>query len=177
MKRSRSVSQLHEAGMKLEADQESSVTRMQYSEGKMLNIPGIMVSDWTETMLRNVVAFEQCRHPLSGYITDYVCLLDDLIDTEKDVEILVEKKIVMNLLGDSNEVASMVNKLCKNVMVTNTNTDYISLYEEIDKFCDNPYHKYNAIFVREYWSTPWKIASVIAATLLLLLTFIQTIEK
>ncbi|XP_054782896.1 UPF0481 protein At3g47200-like [Prosopis cineraria] len=177
MKRSHSVSLLHEAGMKFQADKESSVTKLQCLEEMILKIPSIVVSDWTETMLRNVVAFEQCHYPLSGYVTDYVCLLDNLIDTAKDVEILVRKKILENLLAESNEVASMVNKLCKNVLVTNTSTEYISLYEEMDKFCDNPYHKYKAIFVLEYWSTPWKIASVVAATLLLLLTFIQTISS
>ncbi|XP_054785255.1 UPF0481 protein At3g47200-like [Prosopis cineraria] len=177
MKRSHSVSLLHEAGMKFEVDKESSVTKLQCSDKTMLKIPSIVVSDWTETMLRNVVAFEQCHYPFSGYVTDYICLLDNLIDTGKDVEILVRKKILENLMADSNGVACMVNKLCKNVLVTNTNTDYISLCEEMDKFCDNPYHKYRAIFVREYWSTPWKIASVLAATLLLLLTFIQTISS
>ncbi|KAK4268107.1 hypothetical protein QN277_024809 [Acacia crassicarpa] len=177
MSRSQTTSQLHEAGMKFQADEESSVTKLQCLEKIMLKIPSIVVSDWTETMLRNVVAFEQCHYPLLGYVTDYICLLDILIETREDVEILVRKKIMVNLLSNSNEVASMVNNLCKNVLVTDTNTDYISLYKEMGEFYDNPFHKYKAIFVREYWSTPWKIASLVAATLLLLLTFIQTIKK
>ncbi|KAI9111208.1 hypothetical protein K1719_017819 [Acacia pycnantha] len=177
MSRSHTASQLYEAGMKLQADKESSVTKLQCLEKIMLKIPGIVVSDWTETTLRNVVAFEQCHYPLLGYVTDYICLLDVLIETRKDVEILVRKKIMVNLLSNRNEVASMVNNLCKNVIVTNTNTDYISLYEEMGEFYDNPFHRYKEIFVREYWTTPWKIASVVAVTLLLLLTFIQTIVE
>lgn len=126
-------------------------------------------------MIRNMVAFEQCHLAPECYVTDYLTLMNYLIDTGKDVELLVEKGIMDNLLGSNDEVASLVNTLDKNTVFMTRNSEYLSLCEELNKFYENPYHKYKAIFKHEYLSTPWRMASVSTAILLLMLTLIQTI--
>ncbi|XP_028805439.1 UPF0481 protein At3g47200-like, partial [Neltuma alba] len=169
------ATQLRGAGIKFQVDEhQKSITEIKHSKG-VLKIPYFQVSDWTEIVIRNMVAFEQCHLALESYVTDYVTLLNYLIDTGKDVELLVEKGIMDNLLGSNEEVASLVNTLDKNTMFMTCNSDYQSLCEELDKFYENPYHKYRAIFKHEYLSTPWRIASFSAAILLLMLTLIQTI--
>ncbi|KAK7243485.1 hypothetical protein RIF29_38283 [Crotalaria pallida] len=75
----------------------------------VLTIPRFEVCHWTEILIRNVVAFEQCHYPFQTYITDYIILLDFLIDTSLDVDTLVDKGIMVNTLGDSSAVANMVN--------------------------------------------------------------------
>ncbi|BAU01809.1 hypothetical protein VIGAN_11112700 [Vigna angularis var. angularis] len=45
----------------------------------------------------------------------------------------------------------------------------------LNEFCEHPCNKYKSIFIHEYFNTPSKIASTTAATLLLLLMFIQTV--
>ncbi|XP_028805110.1 UPF0481 protein At3g47200-like [Neltuma alba] len=167
--------QLREAGIKFQVnEQQKSITDLKYSKG-VLKIPYFQISDWTEMVVRNMVAFEQCHLALESYVTDYVTLLNYLIDTGKDIELLVEKGIMDNLLGSNDEVASLVNSLDKNTVFMTCNSDYQSLCEELNKFYENPYHKYKAVFKHEYLSTPWRIASFIAAILLLILTLIQTI--
>ncbi|KAK2366711.1 UPF0481 protein [Trifolium repens] len=78
-------------------------------------------------------------------------------------------------MKDANEVATMVNTLCKNVPLPRSSSNYISICHELNRFYENPRNKYKAIFVREYFNTPWKIASTITAVLLVLFTLIQAV--
>lgn len=109
------------------------------------------------------------------YITDYLKFLDFLINVEKDVDILVSEGIITTLLGDSKEVAKMVNRLCKNLTQVNFSSHYLDLSGKLNAYYENPVHKYKANLIHEYFSTPWKIATSSAASLLLLLTLIQSI--
>lgn len=169
-----SATKLHEAGISFQANEDKSVVVVQYSKG-VLKIPMIEVNDYTETMTKSMIAFEQCHLPLDCSMTNYACFLNNLIDTGKDVELLVEKGIIHNFLGDSNAVASMLNNLDKELIQPAIKSGYFFLYEELNKFYENPYHKYMAIFKHEYLSTPWKIASLFGAILLHSLTFIETV--
>ncbi|KAK7316624.1 hypothetical protein RJT34_00228 [Clitoria ternatea] len=169
-----SASQLREAGVKLHVGLERSALELQFTKG-VFTIPRFEVCHWTEILIRNVIAFEQCHYPFQTYITDYIILLDFLIDTSQDVDTLVNKGIMINTLGDSKAVANMVNNLCLNVVQENINSGYIYLSRKLNCFYEDPSHKYKAIFMHDYFSTPWKIASFIAAILLLLLTLVQAI--
>ena len=107
--------------------------------------------------------------------TDYFNLLDLLINTRKDVDLLFDKKILVNHLGDNNAVKSMINNLNKDIIWSGTRDDYIDLCKELNGFYENHWHKRKATLKSEYFSTPWKTASTVAAIILLVLTFIQTI--
>ncbi|KAK4268114.1 hypothetical protein QN277_024815 [Acacia crassicarpa] len=132
-----SVSKLYDAGIKFEvSEDEISLFKLKFSKG-VLKIPKIIISDTTEATLRNVVAFEQYHFFFSRSMTDYIFLLGFLIITEKDVEILVEKGIIKNLMGENDAVASMIKRLGWNTSFTDFNEDYISLFEELNKFCDS----------------------------------------
>ncbi|XP_004501993.1 UPF0481 protein At3g47200-like [Cicer arietinum] len=170
-----SASRLVEAGVKLHVGQGyQSVLDLQFAKG-VLTIPRFEVCHWTETLIRNVIAFEQCHYPFQTYITDYIILLDFLIDTTQDVDTLVDEGIMTNTLGDSNAVAKMINNLCLNVVQENVSSSYVSLCTKLNRFYENPFHKYKAVFMHDYLSTPWKITSFAAAILLLLLTLVQAI--
>ncbi|KAK4566668.1 hypothetical protein RGQ29_002793 [Quercus rubra] len=142
-----SATQLHEAGVKFEV--------------------GTIVA-------RNIMALEQTRYIENAYYTDYFILLDLLINTTKDVDLLCDKKILVNYLGDNNAVKSMINDLNKNIIWSGTRDDYIDLCKELNGFYENPWHKRKATLKSEYFSTPWRTASTVAAIILLVLTFIQT---
>nr|KYP76398.1 UPF0481 protein At3g47200 [Cajanus cajan] len=169
-----SASQLLEAGVKLNVDQGKSAPELQFAKG-VLTIPRFEVCHWTEILIRNVVAFEQCHYPFQTYITDYIILLDFLIDTSQDVDTLVDKGIMINTLGDSGAVVNMVNSLCLNVVQENVNDTYVYLCRKLNHFYENPFHRYKATFMHDYLGTPWKITSFIAAIVLLMLTLIQAI--
>lgn len=168
------ASQLLEAGLVFKVSPNKCLLDLKFHKG-VLTMPCFKVHSSTEVFIRNIVAFEQCHHPTSPYITEYIKILDFLIDKEKDVNILVDKKIIVSLLGDDDAVATMVNNLCSNVTLPHINSEYRSLCDQLNGFYENPRNKYKAIFIHEYFNTPWKIASTIAAISLLLLTLIQTV--
>ncbi|XP_054782725.1 UPF0481 protein At3g47200-like [Prosopis cineraria] len=169
------VNQLHEAGLKFEVHQDKGIFQLECSEG-VIKMPVIGINALTEIMLRNLVAFEQCHHSfMKHYVTDHVLLLFYLIKAGKDVEILVEKGIIENILGDNDDVATMIIKLPQNTWAIGNNTNYGALFAELDKFYKNPCHQHKANFVRKYWSTPWKRLSLLGGIMMLLFTSIQTI--
>ena len=83
-------------------------------------IPQLKVDHWTECLFRNLIALDQCHYPDEPYICSYVSLIDSLIHTKDDVELLVEKEVISHDLGSHKELATMVNGLCKYVVVNGT---------------------------------------------------------
>ena len=57
------------------------------------------------------MALEQTRYIEDAYLTDYLFLMDSLINTRKDVDFLCDKKILVNHLGDNNTATLMINNL------------------------------------------------------------------
>jgi hypothetical protein len=170
------VSQLSEAGLVFEVSESKCLLDWKFDKG-VFKIPCFQIHDGTERYMRNIMALELCHiyNSMSSYICQYFHILDYLINTEKDVSILVDKKIIVNWMGDANEAATMINNICKNVSKPRLNLEYVSLCHGLNGFYENPRNKYKAIFVREYFNTPWKIASTITAILLLLFTLIQAV--
>ncbi|WJX66269.1 hypothetical protein P8452_50839 [Trifolium repens] len=171
-----SVSQLSEAGLKFELSDSKCLLDLKFDKG-VLKMPCFLVHDSTERYMRNILAFEECHisNKHSAYISQYFTLLDILINTENDVNILVNKKIIINWTSDANAVATMVNNLCKNASMPKYNKDYLDLFQRLNGFYENPRNKYKAIFVHEYFNTPWKIASTLTAGFLVLFTLIQAV--
>lgn len=73
------------------------------------------------------MSLEQYHYLFDAYVTDYILILDFLIDTAKDVELLVRKKILLNTLGDSNAVTTLVNNLSQHISYIDTNSKYSKL--------------------------------------------------
>ncbi|WJX28040.1 hypothetical protein P8452_16806 [Trifolium repens] len=172
-----SVSQLSEAGLVFDVSESKCLLDLNFDDKGVLKMPCFHVHDTTEIFMRNILAFEECHisDQDSSYISQYFSILNFLINTEKDVSILVEKKIIVNWMCDTNAVATMVNNLCKNLAMPILNSKYLSICYRLNGFYENPSNKYKAIFVHEYFNTPWKIASTVTAVLLLLFTLIQAV--
>ncbi|XP_058785867.1 UPF0481 protein At3g47200-like [Vicia villosa] len=159
-----SVTDLFEAGVRFKVNTQSeSFLDLRFSSG-VLEIPQLIVDDWTEILFRNMVALEQCDYPDESYITDYVALLDFLINTGRDVDILVQNEILVDWLGDSGSVANMFNNLCKNVTFSSSSSDYFVLSEDLDGFYSDPLHKLKATLRRDYCSNPWQTAATVAGS-------------
>ncbi|XP_075667500.1 UPF0481 protein At3g47200-like [Castanea sativa] len=169
-----SATQLREAGVKFEVVPNKCLLDLSFKEG-VLKIPLLDFNDDTEVHIRNIMALEQCYHANDSYITDFYLILDYLIDTTKDVDLLAEKGIIFNCLGDSSAVAFMINNLNKGVFWKNMNSDLCCLCEELNVFYEKPSHKWKALLRHQYFSTPWRAASTIAAIILLVFTLIQTV--
>ncbi|MED6186140.1 hypothetical protein PIB30_063959 [Stylosanthes scabra] len=133
------------------------------------------VEDETEVIFRNLLAFEQCHCIHESYLADYIVFLDFLINTDKDVDLLIKKGIIENWLGDSNAVAEMFNNLAVNIVSSDFNVKYSHIFKNLNDFCARPWNQRMATLKRDYCSTPWQAAASIAAIFLLFLTVLQTV--
>ncbi|XVF65081.1 hypothetical protein PTKIN_Ptkin09bG0218100 [Pterospermum kingtungense] len=169
------ATELKEAGIKFKLVQGNSMFDIRF-ENQTLYIPKINIEDHTERFLRNLIAFEQLFLADRDFMltTDYTAVLDNLINSPKDVEILCQNKIIENYLGDDAAVATMINGLGVSIM-NSQNFYYSEVCNQINKHCDRRCNRWMANLKHKYFNTPWALLSVLAAALLLLLTVLQTV--
>ena len=172
-----SATQLHEAGVKFQVNNSSKCLldiKFDFKNG-VLEMPCLELYDQTEALIRNVMAFEQYCFGEKTYLRDYYLFLDCLVNTTRDIDFLCDKGIIRNYLGDNKAATSLVNKLNIHVSWSSINPNHNRIFKQLKDFYEKPSHKWKAILRHQYFSTPWRIASTVAAIILLVFTFIQTV--
>ncbi|GLT45351.1 hypothetical protein SLA2020_191870 [Shorea laevis] len=137
-------------------------------------MPKATIEDDTESLYRNLIACEQFDISDQPFLTEYVALMDSLINSGKDVELLCKSKIIVNLLGDDESVAVLFNRLGDHTNLSGENFFYAQLFRDVNEHYEKPWNKWKAVLRHKYFNTPWAFISFFAATLLLLFTAIQT---
>ncbi|KAM5564528.1 UPF0481 protein [Rosa sericea] len=170
-----SMTDLHRAGVKFKVRSSKNLFDIRF-QGGTLEIPKLAISDEIELTIRNILAFEQC-HSLENIINDYVVVMDRLVNTPKDVELLVKYGIVENRLGDSSGGSTLINNLADGVIVDSKDFCYATLCKELNSYCSWTWHKWKANLRQNYFNTPWAIISFTAAVILLILTLIQAVTS
>uniref|UniRef100_A0A6N2MR95 Uncharacterized protein n=1 Tax=Salix viminalis TaxID=40686 RepID=A0A6N2MR95_SALVM len=174
----RNAKELKEAGIKFGKQEESYglFQGVRFEKG-MMKIPCLTVVDTTESLFRNLIAYEQCSQGHEPqYVTDYMTLMDCLINTPEDVQILRHCGIIDNGLGDDKMVCMLFNNLGTNVMISDRDRFYYAqVFERVEMHCARRRNVWMAKLRRNYFNSPWSLISFIAALSLLLLTFLQTL--
>nr|XP_048337409.1 uncharacterized protein LOC125424330 [Ziziphus jujuba var. spinosa]XP_048337410.1 uncharacterized protein LOC125424330 [Ziziphus jujuba var. spinosa] len=165
------VTHLMEAGVKFTKSSSNNMVDIEFEDGTF-KIPLLLIHETTESIFRNLIAFEQCYHSCKDKITSYAILLDNLINTSKDVEILSDKGVIDNWLS-AEDASQYFNRLNNDTLVTNF--FYRELCKEVNDYYRTKWHRWRAILMRDYFTTPWTIISLVAALILLVLTFLQTL--
>ncbi|KAI5341378.1 PREDICTED: UPF0481 [Prunus dulcis] len=137
----------------------------------VFTIPPLGIDEKTGPLFRNLIAFEQCHHSRLHKITSYAVLMDNLIDTNKDVELLRERGILANWLSPE-DAAQFFNELYNDTTVIGFY--YRGLCNDVNKYYNTDWNKWMEKLKRDYFSTPWAVISFIAAFILLVLTLVQT---
>ncbi|PNX79395.1 hypothetical protein L195_g035381 [Trifolium pratense] len=143
-----------------------------------LQIPHLNVDQGTECVLRNLIAFEQCHYSDQPFICNYVSLIDSLIHTHEDVELLVDTEIINHELGSHAELATLVNCLCKCVVVTSN--CYGEVVKELNEHYNNRWKHYMGMLRSVYFRDPWRLSSTVvgvAIFLFAIVNFLRVIEK
>ncbi|OMO88296.1 hypothetical protein COLO4_20319 [Corchorus olitorius] len=171
----RCATELHEAGIKFQRIDGNTMFDIRFENGS-LHIPELVVGDDTEPILRNLIAFEQLfqSHKDVKHVANYMLFIDSLIDSAKDVEILCRNGIIKNLLGDDRAVATMINSLGDSVNCSG-HFYYNEVCRKVNAHCSKRWNRRMANLKHNYFNSPWALISVLAATLLLLLTVLQTV--
>ncbi|KAM7465085.1 hypothetical protein LguiB_012647 [Lonicera macranthoides] len=169
------VTELSEAGIKFKkGDDGSNLFDIKFKDG-VLQIPVLTIEDRTEAVLRNLIAYEQCCEGRKfHFVSDYAIFVDGLINYPNDVRVLCHSGIIKNYLGDEEEVSAMFNKLTKSVIGSGKRFHYKGVFQKINVHYKKPENRWMAELRRNYFNSPWAIISVIAAILLLVMTFLQT---
>ncbi|VVB06395.1 unnamed protein product [Arabis nemorensis] len=165
---------LDSVGVKFEAVEDEFSLEVGFVNG-CLKIPCFWVRDDVEMKLRNIMALEQCHYPFNAYVCNYVMFLDFLVDTDKDVDLLVENGIIKNWIGHQSLVAEMVNKLSLGVVEVGSYYSDIAL--EVNAHYANPVNRSRAVLMRVYFGNLWTGTATVAATFLLLMTLVQTVAS
>ncbi|KAK6260912.1 hypothetical protein SCA6_015386 [Theobroma cacao] len=142
-------------------------------EKGVLKLFTIDVEYETEIHFRNLMAFEQYYYPKSAYFCSYIKLLDSLIDTSEDVNLLVKEGIIVNRLGSSVAVANMINNLA--VGVVHSTLLYGEIGMELGWHYKNSWNRRWATLKHVYFNDPWRGTATIAAFIVVILTLIQTV--
>ncbi|KAL8481916.1 hypothetical protein ACS0TY_027617 [Phlomoides rotata] len=169
-----STIELKEAGIKFKKHEQSNGLNIKFIKGT-LKIPKFSVSDQTESIFRNLIAYEHPfidNHPKN--VTDYAFFLHCLVNSSKDVQILRSRGIFANLLGDDQMVYTMLNRLGRNIIM-NSEFCYSDVNEKVNEHCHSRRNKWLANLRHNYFNTPWAVISFFAALMLLIFTFTQTV--
>ncbi|XP_060674659.1 uncharacterized protein LOC132804386 [Ziziphus jujuba] len=138
-------------------------------------LPEFKVEDDTKCVMRNIMALEQCVYPFVTYICNYVSFLDQLINTTEDVELLVEKKVVHNLLGSNVAVADLINKLCDQIV--ETSFCYGGICQVLNEHYYNFWNVTKATLKSVYFKDLWTSSSSIVALFVLLFSVVSVIAS
>ncbi|KAM3685480.1 hypothetical protein ACJW31_11G120800 [Castanea mollissima] len=137
-------------------------------------VPQFVVDDGTEELFRNLMALEQCHYPSEAYICNYIVLLDYLINSKEDVELLVEKRVIVNSLGSNQAVAEMVNKLC--LEIVEMYSCYRHIADDLNKHYDSRWNKNMASLRNVYFRDIWRSTATVVGVLVLGITIFNLLR-
>ncbi|KAK2441189.1 UPF0481 protein [Trifolium repens] len=167
-----------------------------------LEIPPLYIKETTEVKWRNLIAWEQSKIGITSKYTSYALFFNGLICCEHDIELLNEKKVIINEMNKSNEdllalfrtiskgaeqMDSSYTEICeklsqhykKRMKVTKMLQKWpILVWHHCRRILDIIVYYgrnwYN-ILIHDHIPTVWKLIGILAAILLLVLTMMQTI--
>jgi hypothetical protein len=137
----------------------------------LLSLPRIHVSDDTEMLFRNLIAFESSFTPDRLDVISYLHFMDFLIDTPADVGLLIDNQIITETVGSDERVTDIWNRLCRNTVCVFSPT-YRSVADDLKAHCRSPWRLLWAEFYRSNLSRPWLVVSILSGSALLVMTFL-----
>ncbi|KAL1329489.1 hypothetical protein HN51_046604 [Arachis hypogaea] len=137
----------------------------------LLMFPRLKVDKGTICVLKNLMAFEQDHYSDEPFITNYVSLLDSLIHTKEDVELLVEKGCIFREQVSNKEVVNLVKSLSKHVV--SSKTCYYKVIRELTLHNQSGWKKTMGTVRRVYFRDTWRGSSTIIGIFVLIFTIVS----
>ncbi|KAL7160826.1 hypothetical protein ACSBR2_041468 [Camellia fascicularis] len=136
-------------------------------------IPTLQISAATERLLRNLIAFEQCytgfdrntgHYGLDLYFTSYATLMDRLVDTENDVQVLEKAGVIYSRLGDREEASDLFHSLCKEIVLPRDSFYFAQACNQAAIHSKRRWPKYLVGYLRRtYFTNPWTFIAFVVA--------------
>ncbi|KAE9454225.1 hypothetical protein C3L33_13878, partial [Rhododendron williamsianum] len=112
-----SVTDLLTAGVSFKKGIPEDILNIEFSKG-VFQIPPIRIQGNSESLFRNLIAYEQCYRHCTDKFTSYAVFLDCLINTSKDADLLVEERIIAPGLS-TEDVSILFNGIYNDTLVYN----------------------------------------------------------
>ncbi|KAI8015433.1 UPF0481 protein [Camellia lanceoleosa] len=179
------ASELEYAGVKFEVSTKTGdrdplfMVQFDYPQGLFwfchrasFKIPTLRISATTETLLRNLIAFEQCytgldrntgHDRLDFYFTSYATLMDRLVDNKNDVKVLQKAGVIRSCLGEREKASDMFNSLCKEIVLPRDNFYFAQTCNQAASYSKRCWPKSLAYLRRTYFTYPWTFIAFLVA--------------
>nr|XP_011458876.1 PREDICTED: UPF0481 protein At3g47200-like [Fragaria vesca subsp. vesca] len=168
----RTATDLSKADIKFESVTRESIMDIQFEKGRfrwngILKIPQLNIGMASETLFRNFIAIEQCYHGYLNEITSYAILMDNLISSQKDMELLCNKKVIGNWMSDE-DGCKFFSNLYKDI--PHNKFYYVGLCKQVNDCYSLKWYEWLALLKSEKFSNPWRISAFVIGIILLILT-------
>lgn len=167
-----SVTQLAESGVHFVATNGSISSISFDAKTVTFYLPAISLDLNTEAILRNLVAYEASNASGPLVFTRYTELMNGIIDTEEDAKLLREKGIILNRLKRDEDVANLWNGMTKSIRLTNVSF-LDKVIEDVNKYHNRRWTVKFGKVMKLYVFRSWRLLTLVAAVMLLLLTGLQ----
>ncbi|KAI3892209.1 hypothetical protein MKX03_026871 [Papaver bracteatum] len=121
-----------------------SLLNIKFANG-VLKIPPLKIHNYTNNLLRNLIALELCSVNSTMFITSYVFFMDGLIQSPNDVQVLRQHKIITNCLGNDEMVPEFFKKLVCDQNIVGKDNFYSGLCEQVNAY-NRRTHKWFNLF-------------------------------
>uniref|UniRef100_A0A0A0K9F5 Uncharacterized protein n=1 Tax=Cucumis sativus TaxID=3659 RepID=A0A0A0K9F5_CUCSA len=166
---------LREAGIRFRKSENKSLENVSFEKG-VLTLPSLIVDDNTKTNLLNVMAFEKL-HDVGSQVTSFVVLMNNLIDIDKDVELLSNDNIIANALGNNEEAANLFSVLGKGVSLDLGSNNLTEVHQLVNIHCDDSWNRWWANLKHTYFQNPWAIISFFGAIFGFAILIVQAVYQ
>ncbi|KAK2995071.1 hypothetical protein RJ640_028241 [Escallonia rubra] len=137
-----------------------------------LEIPSRVITPSAKAIFLNLIAYEMSPHTPNDFsVTSYIGFMKSLINHPDDVKVLRSNHILLNKLNSDEELAKMYMEIS---IPTVNNAIFMIVQERIQEHYNSRGKTWIAQMISRYLSSPWTAIGLLAATSLLVLTFLQT---
>jgi hypothetical protein len=174
------VAQYLEAGIKFkkrEYDKHDphSLLDIQFSN-VAIGIPCIIVDDYTGTLFRNLITFEQSCPQFGDDFTAYIVFLSQLISMPEDVTLLAQREVIVRHLDSDERVSDLFTMLSKDVVFDFNGNYYLkSLCQTMEAHYQSRINRWMAWLWMNHFSNPWLAVGAFAMVIVLVCTIVQTV--
>ncbi|KAA8526475.1 hypothetical protein F0562_008322 [Nyssa sinensis] len=113
-----------------------SLADVKFKNGE-LKISCLVFQESTTPLFWKLIAWEQCLGQGHDLFTSYVMFMDDLIDDEKDVDMLIEKGVIDPWVNDKKALVSLFNDIAVGVEAQFEHPKFQRLSRQLNTYCNS----------------------------------------
>lgn len=163
------ATQLREAGVRFKRKKSPKhMFDITFSTRGVMKIPRVRIDHMNKPLLVNLIAFEQSmgKKGEAAPLTSYTALMTGLIRTGKDIEVLQKHGIIDNMLSSEDDAAkSYFNSLGDCCTLEYNDHYYAPEFDQLNKYYNSKWNKYNAKFLRDHCANPCSIISLVVGVM------------